>query len=98
VTITGFPIKDRETSESFVSLSEIFLNLERSSALGLSLILKEVRLSDPSIRIVRDQVHSYNVSDLLATDPSKESSQAGSLLFSLNNIQIVNGSVDFRIS
>ena len=98
VTITGLLIQDRETLESFVSLSEIFLNLERSSALGRSLILKEVRLSDPSIRIVRDQDHSYNFSDLLATDPSKESSPAGPPLFSLNSIQIVDGSVDFRIS
>jgi len=98
VTITSFLIKDRETSEPFVSLSEIFLNLESSSALGRSLILKEVRLSDPSIRIVRDQDHSYNFSDLLATDPSKESSPAGPPLFSLNSIQIVDGSVDFRIS
>ena len=97
VTITGLLIKDRETSEPFVTLSESFLNLESSSALRRSLILKEVRLSDPSIRIVRDQDHSYNFSDLLATDPSKESSPAGTPLFSLNNIQIVNGSVDFRI-
>ena len=78
VTITGFPIKDRETSESFVSLSEIFLNLESSSALGRSLFLKEARLSDASTRIVRDQDYSYNFSDLLAMDPSKESSPAGS--------------------
>ena len=62
--------------------------------------IQKVRI-DPfilSVRIVRDQVYSYNVSDLLATDPSKESSPSGPPLFSLNNIQIINGSVDFRIS
>lgn len=95
VTITGLLIKDRGTTEPFVSLGEIFLNLESSSALRRSLILKEVRLSDPSIRIARYQDYTYNFSDLLATDAPKDGSPAAPPHFSLNNIQIVNGSVDF---
>jgi len=95
VTITGLLVKDRGTPEPFVSLGEIVLNLESSSALKRALILKEVRLSDPSIRIARHQDYSYNFSDLLATDTPKRGTPAGPPLFSVNNIQIVNGSVDF---
>ncbi len=96
VTVTGFLIKDRATSGPFVSLNEIFLNFEGFSVLRRALVLKEIRLKEPFIRIVRHQDYSYNFSDLLVKDTSKEGGPAGPPLFSLNNIQIVNGSVDFR--
>jgi hypothetical protein len=95
VTIGGLLIADRGTLEPFVSVGEIVVNLESSSAVRRALILKEVRLSGPSIRIVRHEDYSYNFSDLLAADAPKDGTPAGPPLFSLNNIEIVNGSVDF---
>lgn len=81
-------------------LVKSLLTKSLSATLHRDVSIQKVRINPfiLSVRIVRHQDHSYNFSDLLATDPSKESSPAGPPLFSLNSIQIVDGSVDFRIS
>ena len=81
-------------------LVKSLLTKSLSATLHRGVSIQKVRINPLilSVRIVRDQDYSYNFSDLLATDPSKESSPAGPPLFSLNSIQIVDGSVDFRIS
>jgi len=96
-TVRGLSVKDRESSETFVSCEEIFLNLQSLSALRLALILKEIRLTKPFIRITHYPDMSYNFSDLIEKKeekpPKKEKSKP--LRFSLNNISIENGSIDF---
>jgi len=96
VTVRGFIAKDRASSETFASFDELFLNLQGLSALRLALIVKEIRVSQPFIRVVRHKDNSYNFSDLLAADESQKTDAKLPLQFSLNNIQILNGSVDFR--
>jgi uncharacterized protein involved in outer membrane biogenesis len=97
VTARGLMVKDRSSSEPFVSCDEIFLNLQSSSALRMALILKEIRLTKPFIKIVHQPDMSYNFSDLIekkeAKPPEKEKSKP--LRFSLNNIKIEDGSIDF---
>ncbi len=95
LTVKGFLVKDRDVQATFVSFDELFLNFESFSALRLALILKEMRLSHPVIRIVRHQDDSYNFSDLLSSDGKKGSGTAPPVRFSFNNIRIINGSVDF---
>jgi hypothetical protein len=98
VTVRGLSVKERSSSATFVFCKEVFVNFESSSVLRLALILKEVRLTRPYIKIVRNDDLSYNFSDLLeaqkpAAPAKKEKSRA--LRFSLNNIRIENGSIDF---
>jgi uncharacterized protein involved in outer membrane biogenesis len=97
ITARGLLVKDRESSETFVSCDEIFLNLQSLSALRMALIIKEIRLTKPFIKITRHQDMSYNFSDLIEKKepkpPEKEKSKP--LRFSLNNIKIENGSIDF---
>jgi Domain of Unknown Function (DUF748) len=97
ITTRGLLVKDRESSEPFVSCEEIFLNLQSLSALRMALILKEIRLTKPFIKITRHQDMSYNFSDLLEKKESKppEKGKPKPLRFSLNNIKIENGSIDF---
>ena len=97
ITARGLMVKDRASAETFVSCDEIFLNLQSLSALRMAVILKEIRLTKPYIRVTRDQDMSYNFSDLLEKKESKPPEKAKSkpLRFSLNNISIENGSVDF---
>ena len=52
-------------------------------------MFKEVAVTKPYIRIVRNRDLSYNFSDLLIKSNSKP------LKFALNNIRIENGSIDF---
>jgi len=95
-TVRGLSVKDRGSPEIFVSCEEIFLNLQSLSALRLALILKEIRLTKPFIRVVRHPDMSYNFSDLIekkeGKPPKKEKSKP--LRFSLNNIKIEDGSID----
>ncbi len=94
LTVRGVAVKDRETSDTFASFDQLFINLQSLSAFRFALILKEVRLDRPYIRIVHHQDGSYNFSDLLGTGSSDQGSNAAPPKFSLNNIQIVDGSVD----
>src|SRR5262249_57546502 len=58
-------------------------------------VASEVTLTKPSIVLVRNQDGTYNVQDLLdeaAKPPAKDSKP---LRFSLNNIEVDGGSLDF---
>jgi len=95
----GLLIKEPKSSETFVSLDELFLNLQSLSVLRMALILKEIRLKQPYIRVQRNEDESYNFSDLLEkkgpnpTEKPKEKPKP--LRFSLNNIRIENGNINF---
>ena len=65
MTVRGLTIKDRSSTETFVSCDEMFFNLQSLSALKMALILEEIRLSKPYVRITRNKDLSYNFSDLL---------------------------------
>jgi uncharacterized protein involved in outer membrane biogenesis len=97
ITARGLLVKDRGRSETFVSCGEIYLNFQSSSILRLALILSEITLKQPFMRITRNQDMSYNFSDLVEKKESKppEKAKPKPLRFSLNNIQIENGSIDF---
>jgi len=96
-TIKGFVIKEPDKSGTFISLGSLHVNL------GMSLIkrgifIKEMKVEKPYFHIVRTAANTYNFSDILehlykpadaAAPPSKP------FPFSLNNIQITDGSIDF---
>jgi uncharacterized protein involved in outer membrane biogenesis len=97
ITARGLLVKDRGSSETFVSCEEIYLNLQSFSVLKFALIFSEVKLKQPFIRITRNQDMSYNFSDLIEKKEAKppEKAKPKPLRFSLNNIRIENGSIDF---
>jgi len=95
ITARGLFVKDRASSETFVSCEEIFLNLQSLSILRMALILKEIRLTKPFIKVFRNRDMSYNFSDLIEKKESKATEKGKPLGFSFNNIKIVNGSIDF---
>ena len=65
MTIRGLLIKERSGAGTFVSCDELYVNLQSLSALRMALVLKEIRVTGPYIRITRNQDLSYNFSDLL---------------------------------
>jgi hypothetical protein len=95
ITIRGLLVKDRSSTETFLSCDEIYLNLQSLSALRMALILKEIRVTKPYVRITRNQDLSYNFSDLLEKKEPTSGEKPKLLRFSLNNIRIENGSIDF---
>lgn len=96
VTLESFQIKDREGNDNFVSFDRLFLNIDAFSIFRRALILKEITLTNPFIRITRHEDGSYNFSDLIPKEEKKEEKPSTPMEFSLNNIRIKNGGIDFR--
>ncbi len=90
-----FLIKDKDKASTLLSFDELSVNLQISSILKKGLVIKEITLDRPSLHIVHLEGARYNFSDL--TDGSGEEAAPGAepLRFSFNNIQILNGSIDF---
>ncbi len=94
-TVRGFKVKERKGSGVFLSFDELYLNLQSLSAIKRVIIVKEIKLINPFIKIDRYKDLSYNFSDLIPKKESKKEEKAKPLRFSLNNIQIINGNIDF---
>jgi uncharacterized protein involved in outer membrane biogenesis len=90
-------IKERDRSKTFVSFDELYINLQAISIYDKALVLKEIRLKDPYIKVDRNPDESYNFSDLMEKKPSPppKEEKGKPFRFSLNNIRIENGSIDF---
>jgi len=95
LTIKGLLVKDRAVTDTFISIDELFVNLEGIPALRAALIAKEIRITRPFLRITRHQDNSYNFSDLFERSGTGEERPGPPFGYSLNNIQVINGSADF---
>ncbi|NPU83708.1 MAG: DUF748 domain-containing protein [Syntrophaceae bacterium] len=96
LSVQGFGIRERGGTESFVSFQELFVNLQILSVARQALVLDEVKLVKPSVRILRNADGSYNFSDLLEKKPGEEKKEPGKpFLFSVNNIRLIDGRVEF---
>jgi uncharacterized protein involved in outer membrane biogenesis len=98
ISVRNIAVKDKGTAEVFISLEELFANIQAVSIFKRAIVVSEVRLTKPFIRVIRDEDGSYNFSDLLQktsrdSTPSEQNSKP--VQFSINNISIVNGSADF---
>ena len=96
VTLRGFEIKEPKGEKTFVSFDELVVNLDIRSIFKRAPVVEEFTVRKPHVHLVRNKDKTYNFSDLLALmkdepkDEKKEPPQ-----FSLNNIVIENGSIDF---
>ena len=95
VTIDSFQVKEPGASDTFIGFDRLFLNIDSLSLFRRALILKEITLTNPVIRVTRRNDGSYNFSDLIPQEDEATDKKAQPLQFSLNNIHIENGSVDF---
>lgn len=95
VTLEGVAVQERESSEAFVAFDSLFLNLQSSSLFRGGVVLDEIRLVNPRLRIVRLSDTRYNFSDLLEEFMAKPKSDDPTPAFSLNNIQLSGGQIEF---
>ena len=93
--VEGFLVKERGASEKFASLDELFVNLQCLSALRWALVVKEIRVKNPYINVQRKDETTYNFSDLIPPESPPSQEKKKPLQFSLNNIRVENGSIDF---
>jgi len=94
-TVRGLTVKEPKGQETFASFEELYLNLETFSLARWAVVVSEFRLTKPFLRVVRRPDQSYSVSDLLPNQETQPAAPAKPLRFSVNNIRIVDGGVDF---
>ena len=86
----------RTTDAVFVSFELLRVNAEIVSVFEGGIDLSEVTLVKPYVRIVRTEANSYNFSDLLpARKKSPKPQPSKPVLFSVANIRLTGGSVEF---
>lgn len=99
ITVRGFSLEDPDKPKPFVAFDELYLNADlMSSIFRRALILKKITLTHPYVGIARKPDNSYNFSDLLPREEAKPkpAKKEKPFHFSLNNIQMINGSIDFQ--
>jgi hypothetical protein len=94
VKVIGLSVRERGGAGDFLSFEHLYLNVEMASLFRGGLVLQDVILKSPRLSLVRHEDLSYNVSDILDAFGGKPSG-GEPLRYSLNNIQIVDGSIDF---
>jgi hypothetical protein len=100
VAINGFDIKENDGQTPFISFNKLYANMEVISVLKGGPVVREIKLEKPHVHLVRIDANSYNFSDIMNRFQAKP--QAGiqekpgkPLVFSVSNIQILNGDVNF---
>jgi uncharacterized protein involved in outer membrane biogenesis len=91
--ITGFRLSEKGASGTFLSFSSARLSLSPLSLPKRSFIVTEIKIVSPYLHVVRTAPNRFNFSDLLT---GKKEPKQQSYLFSLNNITLSHGSLDFQ--
>lgn len=91
--VTGFRLSEKGKPTTFVSFSSARVKISPASVTKRALIISKLKVMSPSLHLVRTAPNTYNFSDLIK---EKKPEKEGEMLFSINNIEIGNGSVDFR--
>ena len=96
-TLRGFKLADTDGKTQFVSLGELTVNVDVLTSIARrALILEEVRLDSPYVGLTRNADGSYNFSDLIPAKKEQPEEPSEPFLFTVNNIQIAKGAIDFR--
>lgn len=92
--ITDFRLTEKDRIKPFASFSSARIKVSPASLTKRALIVSKLQITAPRLNLVRNAPNSYNFSDLLTGKKSRQ--EGSSLLFSVNNIEIGNGAVDFH--
>lgn len=99
IEVHGLALSEAAAPTPFVSFDRLCINISARSLLERGPIVKKLQLVRPSIRLIRTAANSYNFDDLLNLDGKKtaapEDQASKPLRFSLNNITVTDGTIDF---
>lgn len=101
VEIDDFLIKEQGSSARFVAFDRLRIDAELESVYRRAPVLREISLTNPYVNIVRVEGQRYNFSDIVdkftapPAKPEPKPPKDEPATFSLNNIQLTGGSVDF---
>lgn len=92
--VEGVSVREQNEKQDFVSFDRLFVNLQSSSLFRGGVVLREIRLENPKLRISRLPDRRYNFSDLVDELMARPKSDGSTPAFSLNNIQVTGGFVE----
>ncbi|MHB1012444.1 MAG: DUF748 domain-containing protein [Desulfobacteria bacterium] len=95
ISIRGLEIAERGGGGTWISSDEIFANLQFASIFRGGPVLSEIRLVRPYVSIARRRDGRYNFADLVDEFSRKPVEKTKPLNYSLNNIQVIDGRIDF---
>ena len=95
VTLKALDVKDRDGTSPFLSFESLYVNAEASSILHGGPVLSAITLVKPSVSLARNVDGTYSVQDLIEEFSKPAPKDEKPLRFSLNNIRLEGGSVDF---
>jgi hypothetical protein len=91
--IAGVKVVSPEGKE-LAGFDELFVNVSGASLFRAGVVVDEIRLTGPRVAVARLGEGQYDISDLLEKW-LKPSEPSPTPRFSLNNIQVINGRVEF---
>jgi uncharacterized protein involved in outer membrane biogenesis len=94
LTVRGLAVRERDGEALFAGFEELYANVSWTSVLRLAPVVEEITLARPQLTLRRGADRRYNFQDLLDA-PRKESSGGGVPGFSISNIRVVDGRVEF---
>ncbi|MBT0653891.1 DUF748 domain-containing protein [Geomobilimonas luticola] len=92
--VTDFRLAEKGTSATFVSFSSARVSISPASLVRRALIVSRIEVASPYVNVTRSAANTYNFTDLVT--PKKDAPPSKPLQFSLNNIVIKGGSIDFH--
>ena len=93
--VDGLAIQETGGGEKVAGFDQLFINLESSSLFRGGPVISELKLVGPALSLVRLPDGRFNFSDLVDEFMARPPSTAPTPRFSVNNIQIAGGRVDF---
>jgi uncharacterized protein involved in outer membrane biogenesis len=97
INVYGLSIDAGEGGE-FISIARLHTSLGLASVYRRALILSEVSIDSPAIKFARLSANNYSFNDIIELQKAKpkiENKSKGEFHFSINNISLTNGSLDF---
>ena len=94
VTVKGFAIEAREGGP-FVSIAKLRASLGLASIYKGALIISSLNVDAPAVSFTRLAANSYSFNDIIERQKAKPKKPKSEFRFSINNIFLKNGSVDF---
>ena len=94
VSVKGFAIEAREGGP-FVSIANLDASLGLASIYKGALIISNMSIDTPAVSIDRLAANSYSFNDIIERQNAKPKKPKSEFRFSINNILLKNGSIDF---
>jgi hypothetical protein len=95
VAVSNFQVQNHARDHKFIAFDQLHIDLEGVSIFKRALVVKSLVLNGPRVNIARYKDLTYNFSDIAVGSGQKKKTPAKPFLFSLNNIEILNGAITF---